>query len=389
MRRRQFDRNGDAAIIGRELTAEIHAQLFRVDAGKPDARGPMLIAVIPFGFDKILDDGERSRRTFVHRPTAFLELAAIDAEARDFVAAEIADPLIGDRVCCFQQSVIHAHLREIFFELVIGPLARLVRAGNHRRAERDRAAVAPLQNDFRAVHAKPRAGGDLPVRGARQRVDAGRIAQCAHGAQIRGNDAARGLDRAAAVVVVVAQRIASLRDRATHCGAETAFAQHAADAQGLVDVAAGRMKVDRQFPVQLVEEADESPGCGVIEGAFDGDPFAAVRAADAALRFGDIEGQRRKSVDRVDRLGVLLVRCGRRQRHHQHQQDRRERCPRNPGNPRHLAPPPTVHIRRFQFYPLKPRRRNRRIGCAGLQTCAVAAGCYIPSPRLPAFVGSE
>ncbi|WP_193760662.1 hypothetical protein [Bradyrhizobium yuanmingense] len=134
-------------------------------------------------------------------------------------------------------------------------------------------------------------GGDLARCRPQKQVCAGRVAHGTVRGEFRLDLAARVLELQASGVSLRA-RGAGGRDRPANPGNRLAAAQQPRDRVGLLDVAAGRMNVDRTLQVlDGGEEAANAQRSLPIDLALDGDPAIAAGATRIGWSLGEIDRQ--------------------------------------------------------------------------------------------------
>ncbi|MFB9264082.1 hypothetical protein ACFFWD_13015 [Bradyrhizobium erythrophlei] len=132
------------------------------------------------------------------------------------------------------------------------------------------------QGQLRVVHRDRSIGRNLARRRPEEQIAAGRVAHRIAGHQLRLDLAARILDLQARRIDLRA-RSASGRDGAADPRDRLPSAQHSPDGVGLLDIAAGRVKVDRALRVlDAGQEAADPRRRIAIDLALDGNPAIAA-----------------------------------------------------------------------------------------------------------------
>ena len=176
--------------------------------------------------------------------------------------------------------------------LLIGTLVRASVGGrNHGRRRR---AAGEGHHDPRVVHGERRIGRDLAGGCAEHQIGTCRAAQHAAGRELAMQFAA-GLLQLEADVAVLRFEAAIGQHRSSHARHRGLLVKQRAHRHRLVEIAAGRIEIERHVAVaQLDEEFAEARGGAAVDLAFELDPAIAAAAAGIGRALDHIELHRRR-----------------------------------------------------------------------------------------------
>ncbi len=280
--RRKDQRSGDR-------TLEIELELVGAETEQPPLR--QAIGFIAVGLQGG-DLADRAAADVFEDPRRLHPFAAVDAEADDLFAGQRVNVLELDGACEVEQSDIDAHPDDIACDHAVGALVPAYgRGGAHLRARN--AEAAEMHYHLRRMDRQHRIGGDLARGRTQHEIGARRVAHRAAGPEFAMEFAAR-LFQLEADVAVLRLEAALSHHRARHPRGDGFFTQHGAHRQRLVQIAAGRGEIDRQFAIpDFLEKFPEARRGAGIDLPFDRDPAIAAVAARVRRTLGDIERHRR------------------------------------------------------------------------------------------------
>ena len=284
---RNRQRGKDRARQCRAL--DIDFELIGVEADDPPLRdAPGFVGLI--AFDHRL--ARHAAEVAFERPRRLDKIPAVDAEADDLLAGQHMHVFELDGARQFEQADVGAHLDDVAGKHPVGAFDA---AHRRRRAHfRARGAAAEMHHHLWGMHRQQRVRRNLAGGRPQHEVWACRVAGRAAGPEIAAQFAP-GLFELEAGLAILGLETAVLHHRARHPRHRTALPQHRTHRQRMVQIAARRMKIERQIAVAETREKLLEPrrGAGVYL-PFDRDPAIAAAAASVRRTLDDVKRHRRR-----------------------------------------------------------------------------------------------